>query len=123
MFIGIYFWVTTSPIAIQFHYGRWYVAHTFLSIARPPISSLSQLVGRQETDYYLHNFHVKAGRGTMYSMKTYQRAFGIDWPEEGRDGREPAAPTPPPLAKASLFTETRRVSGNNESSQSLPIAK
>jgi hypothetical protein len=31
-----------------------------------------------ETDYYLHNFHVSAGRGTMYSMKTYERAFGVD---------------------------------------------
>lgn len=37
----------------------------------------------QETDYYLHNVRVKAGKGTMYTMKTYRRAFGIDW-EEGR---------------------------------------
>jgi len=35
-----------------------------------------------ETDYYLHNFHVKAGRGSTYSMKTYQRAFGIDWDDD-----------------------------------------
>ncbi|GKY92743.1 hypothetical protein MPSEU_000244300 [Mayamaea pseudoterrestris] len=32
-----------------------------------------------ETDFYLHNFHVSADRGTMYSMKTYQRSFGVDW--------------------------------------------
>jgi hypothetical protein len=32
-----------------------------------------------ESDYYLHNFHVKAGRGSTYSMKAYERAFGIEW--------------------------------------------
>lgn len=31
-----------------------------------------------ETDYYLHNFHVKSGKGTVQSMKGYQRAFGVD---------------------------------------------
>lgn len=35
-----------------------------------------------ESDYYLHNFHVKAGRGTSYSMKTYERAFGIEWSKD-----------------------------------------
>jgi hypothetical protein len=38
-----------------------------------------------ESDYYLHNFHVKAGRGSTYSMKTYERAFGIEW-SNGEDG-------------------------------------
>jgi hypothetical protein len=37
-----------------------------------------------ESDYYLHNFHVKAGRGSTYSMQTYERAFGIDW-NDGED--------------------------------------
>jgi hypothetical protein len=32
-----------------------------------------------ESDYYLHNFHVKVGRGTTPSMKVYQRFFGIKW--------------------------------------------
>lgn len=31
-----------------------------------------------ETDYYLHNLHVKAGRGTPFSMKAYERSFGIN---------------------------------------------
>jgi hypothetical protein len=36
-----------------------------------------------ETDYYLHNFHVKTGRGTMQSMKAYQVAFGVaDWEDD-----------------------------------------
>jgi hypothetical protein len=38
-----------------------------------------------ESDYYLHNFHVKAGRGSTYSMKSYERAFGIEW-SNGEDG-------------------------------------
>jgi len=32
-----------------------------------------------ETDYYLHNFHVKGGRGSMHSMKYFQRYFSVDW--------------------------------------------
>jgi hypothetical protein len=36
-----------------------------------------------ETDYYLHNFHVKTGKGTLHSMKGYQRAFGVvEWNDE-----------------------------------------
>ena len=31
-----------------------------------------------QDDYYLHNHHVKAGKGTMHSMKKYQRAFGVE---------------------------------------------
>lgn len=39
-----------------------------------------------ETDYYLHNFHVKSGRGTMQSMKGYQLAFGVsDWASTSGD--------------------------------------
>jgi hypothetical protein len=32
-----------------------------------------------ESDYYLHNFHVNAGRGSLQSMKAYQTMFGVDW--------------------------------------------
>jgi hypothetical protein len=39
-----------------------------------------------ETDYYLHNLNVKAGKGTTCSMRTYRRAFGIDWNEVDMDG-------------------------------------
>ena len=35
-----------------------------------------------ETDYYLHNLHVKAGRGTLHTMRTYEKAFGVDWGDE-----------------------------------------
>jgi hypothetical protein len=35
-----------------------------------------------ETDFYLHNFHVKADKGSEYSMNTYRRSFGIDWKPE-----------------------------------------
>ena len=36
-----------------------------------------------ETDYYLHNFHVKTGKGTLHSMKGFQRAFGVvEWNED-----------------------------------------
>lgn len=31
-----------------------------------------------ESDYHLHNKNIQAGKGTTVSMKTYQRAFGID---------------------------------------------
>lgn len=31
-----------------------------------------------ESDYYLHNFHVKSGKGTTTSMMDYRRAFGLD---------------------------------------------
>lgn len=42
-----------------------------------------------ETDYYLHNLHVRAGRGTSQSMRGFQIAFGVlDWNdvEHERDG-------------------------------------
>jgi hypothetical protein len=35
-----------------------------------------------ENDYYLHNFHVIAGRGTDTTMKMYERAFGVEWEED-----------------------------------------
>jgi hypothetical protein len=51
-----------------------------------------------ESDYYLHNFHVKAGRGSTYSMKTYERAYGIEWgngeEDDGAHDKESAVSTP-----------------------------
>ena len=35
-----------------------------------------------QDDFYLHNYHVKSGKGAMHSMKTYQKAFGIEWQDE-----------------------------------------
>lgn len=58
-----------------------------------------------ETDYYLHNLHVKFGRGTMPSMKTYQRAFGVDWSDDEDDyhpEKEPAPMTPNAARRAKL---------------------
>ena len=35
-----------------------------------------------ESDYYLHNFHVKSGNGSLHAMRLYQRTFGTDWNDE-----------------------------------------
>jgi hypothetical protein len=66
----------------------------WLYIRNLNLSHLSQYVPynhssplwEMETDYYLHNLNVKAGRGTTCSMRTYRRAFGIDWNEADVDG-------------------------------------
>ena len=35
-----------------------------------------------DNDYYLHNFHVNSGRGSLQSMKQYQSMFGVlEWNE------------------------------------------
>ena len=39
-----------------------------------------------DNDYYLHNFHVNAGRGSLQSMKAYQSMFGVDWNDWEDDG-------------------------------------
>ena len=44
-----------------------------------------------ENDYYLHNFHMKAGRGCMQSMKNFERSFAVDWKDdddEKDDGKD-----------------------------------
>jgi len=38
-----------------------------------------------DNDYYLHNFHVNAGRGSLQSMKAYQSMFGVDWSDLEND--------------------------------------
>ena len=38
-----------------------------------------------ETDYYLHNFHSRAGRGTVFSMNSFKRTFGIDAMHQKKD--------------------------------------
>jgi hypothetical protein len=36
-----------------------------------------------ETDYYLHNFHARTGRGVSQSMKEFQMNFGVlDWSDD-----------------------------------------
>ena len=41
-----------------------------------------------ESDYYLHNFHVKSGSGSLHAMKLYQRTFGTDWNDEDGQNSE-----------------------------------
>lgn len=42
-----------------------------------------------ETDYYLHNnLYTKTGKGTLHSMETYERAFGVEWTEEHSSSRD-----------------------------------
>lgn len=60
-----------------------------------------------ETDYYLHNFHSKEGRGTNYTMKNYQRAFGVNIGTQ-RKGEIPAH-TERNSARKVEAEETRRV--------------
>ena len=38
-----------------------------------------------DNDYYLHNFHVNAGRGALQSMKSYESMFGVDWNDNEDD--------------------------------------
>ena len=38
-----------------------------------------------ENDYYLHNFHVKEGRGVNFSMDFYRYAFGIQCADDGSE--------------------------------------
>ena len=38
-----------------------------------------------ESDYYLHNFHIKSGRGSLQSMKLHQKTFGVDWSDDQDD--------------------------------------
>mmetsp|Transcript_41443 Transcript_41443/g.125485 ORF Transcript_41443/g.125485 Transcript_41443/m.125485 type:complete len:651 (-) Transcript_41443:39-1991(-) len=38
-----------------------------------------------ESDYYLHNFHVKTGQGSYKSMMMYQRTFGVNWGDDDEE--------------------------------------
>ena len=66
-----------------------------------------------ETDYYLHNLHVKAGRGTLHSMKAYQRAFGVEW---NNDDESPLREKETPLSSPVLRTHKRI--GSDQTSES-----
>ena len=35
-----------------------------------------------ESDYYLHNFHVKASEESLISVKSYEQAFAVDWSDD-----------------------------------------
>ena len=48
--------------------------------------STSLQIGELDNDYYLHNFHVNAGRGSLQSMKAYQQMFGVGFSDIEEDG-------------------------------------
>jgi hypothetical protein len=68
-----------------------------------------------ETDYYLHNFHFKSGRGTLQSMKTYQLAFGVS-------GWANSSAAADPKAKSATFPSTENATVSSEP-QSRSIQK
>lgn len=35
-----------------------------------------------ESDYYLHNFHIRAGQGSLKTMKSYEEIFAVDWSDD-----------------------------------------
>lgn len=74
-----------------------------------------------ENDYYLHNFHVKSGLGMTTTMKTYQRAFGIDWNENEEDysrlfaGTDmDSSSTPAPVLHADKYRTTPSIRHDND---------
>jgi len=73
-----------------------------------------------ETDYYLHNLHVKAGRGTRHSMGTFQRAFGVEWnEEEDLSLRENETPMSSPLPRMQKRDVSDQATDSDRSGPSL----
>ncbi|CAB9519183.1 Phosphoinositide phosphatase SAC5 [Seminavis robusta] len=56
-----------------------------------------------QDDFYLHNYHVKTGKGAMHNMQTYQRAFGIEWQDDSdlADGGDRNRVKPQPARRMS----------------------
>ena len=68
-----------------------------------------------ETDYYLHNFHVKTGRGKSQSMKGYQLAFGVqEWENINRNLDA--------LSETDFFEPSRLAIHPNSQSDTVAIA-
>lgn len=61
---------------------------------------------------------MKAGKGTMYSMKTYQRAFGVEWQrnegDNASDGRVSSAHSASDLSKRPMPRPSRRTSRGSD---------
>ena len=84
-----------------------------------------------ETDYYLHNLHVRAGRGTLHSMKTYQRAFGVEWNEEQDEANgdkeslisSPVQRTMKRIGPVAPRDRTNNMNGYNPDSESWRITR
>lgn len=73
-----------------------------------------------ETDYYLHNLHVKAGRGTLHTMETYQRAFGVEWKEEDEGAtRDKDTPLQSPVSRAQKQIASDQASDPERSGSSV----
>jgi hypothetical protein len=64
-----------APHPASLSFSRCDIRNLFLGFYVPYHHSIP--LWEMETDYYLHNLHVKAGRGTPFSMKAYERSFGI----------------------------------------------
>lgn len=73
-----------------------------------------------ETDYYLHNFHVKAGRGSSFSMQAYERSFGVDFSEDEPTRFEKTSHRP---YKASASRYRLGSSQGNRGDESLRIGR
>jgi hypothetical protein len=70
-----------------------------------------------ESDYYLHNFHVKAG--SLKSMKAYKRAFAVDWSDDEDDARGWSSRASTPLLTERKTIVHQRLPSRQPSSESL----
>lgn len=70
-----------------------------------------------ESDYYLHNLHVKAGKGTMYSMRTYQRAFGVEWDGDSESQADRDKISSPIALRRAKLAKLRQQSGDPRESR------
>ena len=69
-----------------------------------------------ESDYYLHNFHVKKGQGLTCTMRSYREAFGISWNEDD-DLDEESNSSSPTHFHAGGKTDTRQSSSRRDLSR------
>lgn len=68
-----------------------------------------------ESDYYLHNFHVEDGRGSLQSMKAYQRTFVVDWSDDEDDEENAAdATASPSISRRNIKRPTRASIHSND---------
>lgn len=66
-----------------------------------------------ETDYYLHNMHIRDGRSSLNSMKTYERTFGMEWSDDG--DRSPSKLNPQRAMKQAEASSGDALTANDSS--------
>jgi len=81
-----------------------------------------------ENDYYLHNYHVRSGRGTLQSIKAYERSFAVDWSddeeEEEHTGTEKVTTlAPSPIVSCKLVSPQSLTDQSREYENSWRIAR